>query len=246
VALKLWLGACFAALATLAATSTSALADISCSGQTYVKPFVPWLDPGDYTLVANGALESVDGWALSGNATLAPGNEPWRVGNADDARSLLLASGSSATSPPLCVTLLHPTLRFFAMNAGSSLVSLKVDAITEVGGVRLTTPIAVLAAGRNWQPTLPIASRRSRARLSSASRRSGSGRAAGGSTTSTSTRSWASEQRRSDTHESPDDRRVELRPGISYELGDRLLDWQRTAVAAVGRHRIERVAAREG
>jgi hypothetical protein len=157
VALKLWLGACCAALATLAATSTSALADVSCSGQTYVKPFVPWLDPDDYTLVDNGALESVHGWALSGNATLAPGNEPWRVGNADDARSLLLASGSSVTSPPLCVTLLHPTLRFFAMNAGSSLVSLKVDAITEVGGVRLTTPIAVLAAGRNWQPTLPIA-----------------------------------------------------------------------------------------
>jgi len=69
---------------------------------------------------------------------------------------LSLPWGSSATTPTFCVTLLHPDLRFFAMNTGSALSSLEVDATTTVLGLRVTTPVGVILAGGSWQPTLPL------------------------------------------------------------------------------------------
>ena len=135
----------------------SASAAVSaCDGQTFEQPFLPWLDPGRYVLMGNGSLESTSGWRLSGGAQLVSGNEPWRVHAPTDSHSLSLPSGSSATTPALCVTLLHPDLRFFVVNSGSPLATLRVDAITNVLGVRLTTPIALLTAGGSWQPTIPL------------------------------------------------------------------------------------------
>jgi hypothetical protein len=155
VALKLWLGVCLAALAAAASTGGVAQAGLSCPDQATVRPFLPWLDPGNYVPLGNGSLESTSGWTLTGGATLVSGNEPWKVNRATDTRSLSLPSGSSATSPPLCVTLLYPTLRFFASNSGSPLSTLKVEAITDLGGLKLTLPVGLLVAG-SWQPTLPL------------------------------------------------------------------------------------------
>jgi hypothetical protein len=152
---KLWLIACVALAATAAATASPAGAALSCSGQTTVQPFKPWLDPLSYTLVQNGGLESTSGWSLSGGAAQVSGNEPWYVNSSKDRSSLALPNGSSATTPAMCFTLLHPTLRFFATNTGSLTVALKVEAITNVGGVKLVTPIGVLVGG-GWQPTLPL------------------------------------------------------------------------------------------
>jgi hypothetical protein len=153
---KLWLMASVALAAAAAATATPARAALSCSGQTSSKPFLPWLDPLSYTQVQNGSLESTSGWSLAGGAAQVAGNEPWYVNSSSDRKSLALPSGSSATSPALCITLLHPTVRFFATNSGSSLVTLKVEAITNVNGVKLVTPIGLLVGG-GWQPTLPLA-----------------------------------------------------------------------------------------
>ena len=130
-------------------------AALSCPGQTTTRPFLPWLDVGNYVSVPNGSLESSTGWSLAGGATLVSGNEPWKVNRSTDSRSLYLPSGSSATSPPLCVTLLHPTLRFFATNSGSVLTTLRVDAITQVLGIKTTIPIGLLVGG-SWSPTLPL------------------------------------------------------------------------------------------
>ena len=128
-----------------------------CSGQAYVQPFLPWLDPASYVLMPAGAVERADGWTLSGGAKIVSGNETWRVNSPIDSRSLLLPSGSSATTPSLCITLFHPTLRLFAMNAGPVTTTLKVEAITDVLGSKLVTPIALLAAGSSWNPTIPAA-----------------------------------------------------------------------------------------
>jgi hypothetical protein len=111
----------------------------------------------NYVLVPNGALESGSGWSLSGGAKVVSGNESWHVNRAVDSRSLSLPSGSSATSPSLCITLLHPDLRFFAVNSGSFTTTLKVEAITQVLGVKVATPIGLLLAGGSWRPTLPLA-----------------------------------------------------------------------------------------
>jgi hypothetical protein len=128
----------------------------TCSGQQYVQPFRPWLDFANYVLMPNGRLESSAGWKLSGGAALVSGNESWRVAGAADRLSLSLPSGSSATSPPLCMTLLHPDLRLFVTNRGSLLSTLKVEAITTALGGTVTTPVGLLAAGSSWQPTLPL------------------------------------------------------------------------------------------
>lgn len=150
----------FAALLVLATTAaagtTSAAAALTCPGQTYVQPFVPWLDPANYVLVQNGSLESTRGWSLAGGAKLVSGNEPWKVSSRTDSRSLALPSGSSATTPTLCITLLHPTLRLFTTNTGSATATLRVEAITDVAGLRVTIPIGLLVAGA-WQPTTPLA-----------------------------------------------------------------------------------------
>jgi len=105
--------------------------------------------------VPNGSLESTSGWTLSGGAAQVSGNEPWYVNSSTDQKSLALPNGSSATSPAMCMSMLSPTLRFFATNSGSTLVTLKVDAITTVLGLKLTTPVGVLTGG-GWQPTLPL------------------------------------------------------------------------------------------
>lgn len=145
------------AVAALAASAGApAGAALTCPVQATTKPFLPWLDAGNYTKVQNGALESTSGWTLTGGAKLVTGNEPWKVNVATDSRSLLLPSGSSATSPGLCVTLLHPTLRFFATNTGTATTTLKVEALSTVLGIKTALPIGLLVA-RSWQPTLPIA-----------------------------------------------------------------------------------------
>jgi hypothetical protein len=134
----------------------TASAALTCPGQKYVQPFRPWLDEAQYVLLSNGSLETPNGWALTDGARIVSGNEPWKANLATDTRSLFLPSGSSATSPRLCVTLLHPTLRFFARNPGGKLSILKVEAITEINSVTVTAPIGLLLAG-NWQPTVPLA-----------------------------------------------------------------------------------------
>jgi hypothetical protein len=145
-----------AALSGTATAGQQAASALTCRGQTSKQAFLPWLDPANYVLLQNGALESTSGWSLTGGAKLAAGNEPFHVNAAKDASSLVLPSGSSATSPPLCVTLLHPTLRFFALNTGSALSLLQVEAITTIAGLKVAVPIGFLAAGHTWQPTLPL------------------------------------------------------------------------------------------
>jgi hypothetical protein len=152
---KLWLIACMALAATAAATASPAGAAPSCTGQTYVQPFKPWGDPLSYVQMPNGNLESTSGWTLTGGAAQVTGNEPFHVSGSADQKSLSLPSGSSATTPALCIGLLSPTLRFFATNSGSALVTLKVDAITNVNGTKLTTPVGLLPGGA-WQPTLAL------------------------------------------------------------------------------------------
>jgi hypothetical protein len=143
-------------LAVVAASAAGpAGAGLTCPGQVTSQPFRPWLDAGNYVQGQNGALESSTGWTVSGGAKLVSGNEPWNVQNASDSHSLLLPSGSSATSPALCVTLLHPTLRFFAMNSGSATTTLRVEALTSVLGIKTALPIGFLTAG-SWQPTAPL------------------------------------------------------------------------------------------
>jgi hypothetical protein len=93
---------------------------------------------------------------LTGGARLVAGNESFSVNSSSDRSSLSLPAGSSATSPATCITLLHPTLRFFALNSGAPTSVLTVDAIVKLAGIRVSLPVGLLLGGSSWQPTLPL------------------------------------------------------------------------------------------
>lgn len=143
--------------ATSAHTATAARSGgLNCPNQSLSRPFLPWLDPASYVLLQNGSLEKATGWSLTGGARLVAGNESFSVNSSSDRNSLSLPTGSSATSPPMCITLLHPTLRFFALNSGAPTSVLTVQAIVNLAGIRVALPVGLLLGGSNWQPTLPL------------------------------------------------------------------------------------------
>jgi hypothetical protein len=77
-------------------------------------------DTRSYYPVPNNGLEFGPlGWTLSRGATIARGNEPWFV-SGQGRYSLALPPGGSALSPPACIGLLDPTLRFFALSDGAN------------------------------------------------------------------------------------------------------------------------------
>jgi hypothetical protein len=117
-----------------------------------VQPFLPWHDHGTYFLAPGGAFETTPaGWTLSGGAEVVPGNEPYQVNSASDANSLSLPTGSSATSPQICVTIHSPNLRLFSTNGGSmrSLLGISVN-YTDKHGVPRTASIGALRGGSSW------------------------------------------------------------------------------------------------
>jgi hypothetical protein len=150
-----------ASLALTAPAHAGSFADsaASCEGRTAETPFKRWLDPMRYVLAPNGNLERGSaGWTLTGGARVVEGNETFYVGGARDSHSLYLPTGSSATTRPLCVQLLHPTVRYFAKNRATPVLSsLLVEALVEnplTGGV-LVLPVGVHTGGKSWHPSLP-------------------------------------------------------------------------------------------
>jgi hypothetical protein len=141
--------------ASTAAVLTPVL--VPCTGQTLSQPFLPWLDPSNYELAANGDFESTGAWTLVGGAQMVAGNNSFNVAGAGASRSLLLPSGSSATSGAICIGSLSPTIRLFEINGGSALATLKVEVIyRDIFGVTRTTQVGLLGAGPTWTPTPPI------------------------------------------------------------------------------------------
>lgn len=153
-------------LAALFLSATSANAGVlvssapDCDAQPLFTPFSPWLDFASYTPVRGGDFESsAAGWALSGAAAVANGNETFNV-SGGGASSLTIPGGSSATSPVMCVGIEHPTLRFFAKrNTGGllGLSTLRVDVLFESTlGLVSSLPIGVVTPTGTWQPSLPM------------------------------------------------------------------------------------------
>jgi hypothetical protein len=152
-----------AALA-LAAVPASASADgldiglNGCPAQTIEHPFSRWLDGGNYVLAPGGTFEgSLTGWTLSGGAKVVAGSESFAAHGAGEKNALSLPSGSSATTPPICVAVLDPTMRYFAASDGGLLSLLRVDVLYHApGGGTLTLPLGVNLGARNWAPSLPV------------------------------------------------------------------------------------------
>ena len=153
-------GAVFAliiGLATAAAAPASAAVLNGCPDKDMSRPFQRWLDPIMYTLAPDGGFEAgARGWQLRGGAEVVDGNESFRLSGPGDS-SLYLPSGSSATSPAMCVETLDVFARYVAKNKGLiALSSLKVDAIVkDSAGNTFTLPAGVNTGGSSWAPSLP-------------------------------------------------------------------------------------------
>jgi hypothetical protein len=124
-------------LVALTALLFAAPAAQACDPQPLSKPFRPWLDFAFYQAAPPA-------WTLDG-ASVAPGGHPWGGG----AEALSIPAGASATSDPVCITLVHPTLRFFVGGAGT----LAVSVITQ-GGLEL--PVGVVLGAGAWAPSPPL------------------------------------------------------------------------------------------
>ena len=127
-------------------------------GYTAQHPFLRFLDPLPYTLAPDGGFEAgAAGWKLSGGARVVSGNEPFAL-SGPGSKSLLIPSGGSATSPPMCVGLLLPVVRF-VYQGGSLLSTMKVEAVwtnTAGGQSSIVLLPVVLGGASNWAPTLPL------------------------------------------------------------------------------------------
>jgi len=144
-------------LATAAAAPAGAAVLNGCPDKDMSRPFQRWLDPITYTLAPDGGFEAgARGWQLRGGAEVVDGNESFRLSGPGDS-SLYLPSGSSATSPAMCVETLDVFARYVAKNKGLiALSSLKVDAIVkDSAGNTFTLPAGVNTGGSSWAPSLP-------------------------------------------------------------------------------------------
>jgi hypothetical protein len=128
-----------------------------CPAQTIEHPFARWLDNANYVLVPGGTFEgSLSGWKLSGGAKVVSGSESFAAHGPGEKYALSLPSGSSATTPQVCVGVLDPTMRYFAANDGGllSLMSVSILYYPPGGGV-ITLPLGVNVGGKAWAPSLP-------------------------------------------------------------------------------------------
>jgi hypothetical protein len=145
-----------AALLVPAAPASAGLLD-GCGERALERPFLRFLDPLAYSLVPGGTFEgNGPAWSLTGGAKIVDGNESFKVHGTSDSKSLSLPAGSSATSPPVCIHLLDPTVRFFGVNNGSLLSLMRIDVLYTDAGGRQRTLLAGVAPGTGtWLPTLP-------------------------------------------------------------------------------------------
>jgi hypothetical protein len=137
---------------------------VSCPDPTF-QPFTPWGDSAFYKLAPNGGFEGgATGWTMAGGAKVVAGNEAFAASGAGS-WSLKLPAGSSATTAPMCVSVLSGKMRFFVRNAGASDAQLRVRVRYNggsgalLGGVGSTLGIAdagTITAGGTWQPSPEI------------------------------------------------------------------------------------------
>lgn len=146
------LAAATAALAMVLAIGPATASACDYSGAEQV--FAPWGDKRAYVLAPDGGFEAGgSGWSLNGGAKTVAGNESYYLNDAADSRSLSLPAGSSAGSPPVCMSLDTPIFRMFARNSGDPSSRLRVEARFTLLGLLHTKDVSTVSAGSDWAPT---------------------------------------------------------------------------------------------
>jgi hypothetical protein len=81
------------------------------------------------------------------------GNESYQLNGASDSRSLALPVGSSAVSPPICMSIDTPLIRLLVRNTGNPSSRLRVEAVYSLLGLVRTNVVNTVSAGGSWEPS---------------------------------------------------------------------------------------------
>jgi hypothetical protein len=136
------------AIVALAGLASSADARPANTGARLCDPnfsrvFLPWNDYAYYMLSPGGSFEAgAPDWALSGGASVVPGNEPFYLHSQQDRQSLSMPAGSSATSPWMCFNPGNWHFRFVGRGDGRVRVNVRVRGLLGV--------ISILDGGTVW------------------------------------------------------------------------------------------------
>jgi hypothetical protein len=159
---RLWLFLPLVLAAFLAVTGRADAGPIvdsatNCGAERLEQPFMRWADPAKYFLVPDGSFSGgAKGWRHT-DAVVVAENQPHSTHADEGTAALRISTGGSATSPAVCVGIQHPTMRFFARNAGGLLDTLKVEVLFEdAQGRVLSLPIGVVLGTGGWSPSLPL------------------------------------------------------------------------------------------
>ena len=129
---------------------------LSCPSPTST-PFAPWSDDANYAFVPDGGFEGGgSGWSLSGGARVVSGNESFYVHSKTDKASLSLPAGASATSPPMCISLLSSKMRFLVVGSTGSSVKVQVIYRGLLSSVLGILDGGTISAGGSWKPSPAI------------------------------------------------------------------------------------------
>jgi hypothetical protein len=140
--------------AVVAVLACSAATAQACDYRGAEQVFKPWGDNHFYVLAPDGGFEAGgSGWSLSGGATTVAGNESFYLNDSADQRALSLPAGSSAVSPPICMSLDTPIFRLLARNTGDPSAGLRVEASYKLLGLVRTKTVSTIRAGAAWAPS---------------------------------------------------------------------------------------------
>lgn len=146
-----------AVTAVLVAAAFSAAGAQACSYQGAEQVFKPWGDNSSYVLAPDGGFEAgASGWSLGGGARVTDGNESFFLNDAADSKSLSLPAGSSAASPPICMSIDTPHFRLLARNSGDPASTLRVEATYWLLGLLRTKTVGTVKSGPTWAPTQQV------------------------------------------------------------------------------------------
>ena len=140
--------------AALAISAVAAGAAQACNYTGAEQVFKPWGDQHSYVLAPDGGFEGGGlGWYLGGGATAVSGNESFYLNDAGDSQSLALPAGSTAVSPPICMSIDTPIFRLVARNSGDPSSGLRVEATYALLGLVRTKTVSTVYGGSTWAPS---------------------------------------------------------------------------------------------
>jgi hypothetical protein len=138
-----------------ATTSALAAAVASCTPPSLTQSFLPFGDDSEYALVPGESYDNLfgSGWTLTGRAHIVSAT----LYDGTQGSVLDLPAGSSAISPPTCVTNQDPTVRTMVQDlAGSAGVNLVVGYLSGNGLSFSTGNIQGAAGGWSVSPIINI------------------------------------------------------------------------------------------